>query len=289
MDYDWDGQRCTHSHPKTNIECGELARYPAEMMRQKAQTFARRSAEGLQVALPSAPQEAGSSTARQLHPVCCYPPCTAPQLDVGVVRCCVCDHLFHPACLQRHIQSGPCSRQALGPQSSPPGAHDGFSPSGTRDARQGHFQSKKRKGPQNPVNVQGKRHSLVIPVGSDIASVVPGGIPDHVPVDEGCQSVRIGYKVRPLRDGGGKYSPGRLSPPHCPYPLVRLGTLVLQVAISWTPMFLASLQCDFKAHPFPDEAITAVRKALAPDPTWQVADCQPFCLDALSHLALPGS
>ena len=285
MDYDWDGQRCTHFHPKTNIECGELARYPPEMMRQKALTFAKRSAEAFQTPMPARPKEAGSSPASQLHPVCCFPPCSAPALDVGVVRCCVCDHLFHPACLKKHIATGPCARQGDAPPDATPGAPSNQDPPGTKDARQGHFQAKKRKQPGNPNQVQGRSHSLRMPLSSDISSVVPGGIPSHAPLDAGCQSVRIGYKVRPLRDGGGKYSPGRLSPPYRPYPLVRLGSVVLQIAMAWTPTFLASLQCDFKDHPFPAEAVTAVRQALAPPSMWEIAEGQPFCLDALSHLA----
>lgn len=285
MDYDYDGHRCTHYHPRVNIDCGALARYPAEMMKDKAETFVRVSSEAMLLTQTKSPQEAGSSSSETGHPVCSLPNCKAAPLDTGVVRCCVCDYLFHPICLQKHCQEGSCDRGAAQPSPPANGPSSGKPLTEKKDAKEGHFKSKKLAPPPAPGPVAGKKHTLEIPKGSDFTSVVPGSIPSHKPLDPGCQSVRIGYKVRPLRDGGGKYSPGRLSPPFRPYPLVKIGTLLLQVACAWTPLFLASLNCDLKDHPFPPTAIQAVRQAMAPAHLWDVADGQPFCLDALSYLS----
>ena len=78
------------------------------------------------------------------------------------------------------------------------------------------------------------------------------------------ESVRVGYKSRKLRDGGGKTSPGRMAPHLRQAPLVRLGSLIIQMAFTWTPLLLDSLAKVDTKHPFSDEHLDNVRRVLAP-------------------------
>ena len=73
--------------------------------------------------------------------------------------------------------------------------------------------------------------------------------------------VRLGFKVRPLRDGGGKPSPGRSPPPlRKPAPsLVDLGKKILGLATSVVDKVLESIHRQDKHHPFPLDLLAQVR------------------------------
>ena len=100
------------------------------------------------------------------------------------------------------------------------------------------------------------------------------------------QTVRIGYKHRPLRDGGGKPSLGRYSPPRRRSSLSSIGGVIISMMHSYLPLFLDSLQpSDSKVHPFPEECMQAVRSAMGPSDLVGVEKGQPLHLRLLSHLA----
>ena len=73
--------------------------------------------------------------------------------------------------------------------------------------------------------------------------------------------VRLGFKVRPLRDGGGKPSPGRSPPPlRKPAPsLVELGKKILQLATNVVDKVIESIHQQDKHHPFPPDLLEQVR------------------------------
>ena len=73
--------------------------------------------------------------------------------------------------------------------------------------------------------------------------------------------VRLGFKVRPLRDGGGKPSPGRSPPPlRKPVPsLVELGKKILGLANNVVDKVLESIHRQDKHHPFPPDLLVQVR------------------------------
>ena len=100
------------------------------------------------------------------------------------------------------------------------------------------------------------------------------------------QIIRVGYKHRPIRDGGGKLSDGRLSPPLRLPKLCNIGSTILQVILIYIPCMFDNLaDPNMKEHPFPEAFLTEVRGVLAPADLWGVDDGQPFHLRALSHLA----
>ena len=99
------------------------------------------------------------------------------------------------------------------------------------------------------------------------------------------ESVRVGYKSRKLRDGGGKTSPGRLAPHLRAAPLVRLGSLIIRIAFTWTPMLLESLAKGDTVHPFSVDQLDQIREVLAPKSFWGVNDGQPFHLDEIQYVA----
>ena len=93
----------------------------------------------------------------------------------------------------------------------------------------------------------------------------------------------IGFKVRPLRDGGGKPSPGRSPPPlRKPAPsLVDLGKKILGLATSVVDKVLESIHRQDKHHPFPPALLAQVRSLVPGSHQDTPFDGQPFFLDHL--------
>ena len=87
--------------------------------------------------------------------------------------------------------------------------------------------------------------------------------------------VRLGFKVRPLRDGGGKPSPGR-QPPPLPSALVDLGRKIQELAAPWTTQVFASIHKQEKVHPFPGELLQQVRALICPASSSSCSPGQPF-------------
>ena len=99
--------------------------------------------------------------------------------------------------------------------------------------------------------------------------------------------VRLGFKVRPLRDGGGKPSPGRSPPPlRKPAPsLVDLGKKILGLATSVVDKVLESIHRQDKHHPFPPALLAQVRSLVPGSHQDTPFDGQPFFLDHLRSMA----
>ena len=99
--------------------------------------------------------------------------------------------------------------------------------------------------------------------------------------------VRLGFKVRPLRDGGGKPSPGRSPPPlRKPAPsLVDLGKKILGLATSVVDKVIESIHRQDKHHPFPPDLLAQVRSLVPGSHRDTPFDGQPFFLDHLRSMA----
>ena len=87
--------------------------------------------------------------------------------------------------------------------------------------------------------------------------------------------VRLGFKVRPLRDGGGKQSPGR-SPPPLRKPsssLTEMGRQIKVLAIdwSWNPF----------TDPFPPDLLAQVRSLVPGSHAPEPLEGRPLFLDHL--------
>ena len=75
-----------------------------------------------------------------------------------------------------------------------------------------------------------------------------------------------GFKVRPLRDGKGKPSPGRQPPPlrKPPSVLADLGKKTQALAAPWTTQVFDSIHKQEKVHPFPEDLLQKVRALICP-------------------------
>ena len=99
--------------------------------------------------------------------------------------------------------------------------------------------------------------------------------------------VRLRFKVRPLRDGGGKPSPGR-QPPRLRKPpsvLVDLGKKIQALAGPWTTQVFDSIHKQEKAHPFPEDLLQKVRALICPTSSSSCSPGQPFYLEHSQTLA----
>ena len=68
--------------------------------------------------------------------------------------------------------------------------------------------------------------------------------------------VQLGFRTRPLRDGGGKPSPGRLPPPlRSTSSLAQLGAKIQHLTDPLSQAVRMSISCGEKHHPFPDSLL----------------------------------
>ncbi|CAE7365451.1 AHNAK, partial [Symbiodinium sp. CCMP2592] len=126
------------------------------------------------------------------------------------------------------------------------------------------------------------------------------------PVTASTLIVRLGHRSRPLRDGGGKPSPGRLKPEdRCKCKLAWLGQWIEETLTSGTvatgadspvvfPMtpFRESLRTQARGCPWPDQWVADLRQQLASrlssrlhrPVSAEVSPGQPFALDILQAL-----
>ena len=98
--------------------------------------------------------------------------------------------------------------------------------------------------------------------------------------------VQLGFRSRPLRDGGGKPSPGRLNPPFRRIsPLATLGALIMTLTRPWIDKVRLSLASGATTHPFQEADLEELRAILGPRHLHGRCPGQPFLLDLVSHLA----
>ena len=98
--------------------------------------------------------------------------------------------------------------------------------------------------------------------------------------------VQLGFRSRPLRDGGGKPSPGRLNPPFRRIsPLATLGALIMTLTRPWIDKVRMSLASGATTHPFQEADLEELRAILGPRHLHERCPGQPFLLDLVSHLA----
>ena len=78
--------------------------------------------------------------------------------------------------------------------------------------------------------------------------------------------VQLGFRTRPLRDGGGKPSPGRLPPPlRRASTLAQLGARIQQLTDPFSQAVRMSISCGEKNHPFSDSLLHQIREAMGGD------------------------
>ena len=114
-------------------------------------------------------------------------------------------------------------------------------------------------------------------------------------VDDDPMIVQLGFKTRPLRDGGGKPSLGR-RPPHLrPTSILKQkGDALLELAKPLVPDVLQSTRQGSKQHPFSEDTLQIARTILASELPLTAAEVehvsagQPFHLLLLSELAKSG-
>ena len=98
--------------------------------------------------------------------------------------------------------------------------------------------------------------------------------------------VQLGFRTRPLRDGGGKPSPGRLPPPlRSTTRLAQLGAKIQHLTDPFSQAVRMSISCGEQHHPFPDGLLHQIRKVMGATPEEGVAAGQPFFLTLISRLA----
>ena len=92
--------------------------------------------------------------------------------------------------------------------------------------------------------------------------------------------VQLGFRSRPLRDGGGKW----LNPPFRRIsPLATLGALIMTLAQPWIDKVRMSLASGATTHPL-EADLEELRAILGPRHLHERCPGQPFLLDLVSHL-----
>ena len=98
--------------------------------------------------------------------------------------------------------------------------------------------------------------------------------------------VQLGFRTRPLRDGGGKPSPGRLVPPlRKNTGITSLGSQIIDITSEFNQAVQMSISCGEKNHPFSDVALRNIRQCLGATSEDGIAEGQPFFLTLISRLA----
>ena len=107
--------------------------------------------------------------------------------------------------------------------------------------------------------------------------------------------VQVGFKTRPLRDGGGKPSAGRRPPPFRPHSKLKsIGDAIAPLAQSCAQEVQKSINRGDRKHPFSEELlretrqITAQQIGLDPQIAEEIPQGQPFFLNLISALAEAG-
>ena len=100
----------------------------------------------------------------------------------------------------------------------------------------------------------------------------------HDPNLDKVMYLQMAFNQRPLRDGGGKPSLGRLAP--WTRPLSKAAAMGAKICVLTSPRELVG-----GSHPFPEDLLEDIREILAPG-AGRPADGQPFFLDILHSVAL---
>ena len=276
MDLGWDGMFCTHrgGHSGSGVgDSKELSRYPWKMMLGLAQCICKECQVGqvsptpCSAGLPVASSAGQATSSRQVGNVCDQPSQTGAPVGE------VCDQPSqtgtpgpqtpgHPVCCLQHCKVSPSNLRVV-----PCKVCGLLFHAACRDEHAQHC---------SPVDKPKKGRK-------DRPDHAPRP-PEQDPHDDE-QTVRVGFKSRPLRDGGGKPSPGRQPPPRRRLPLLGIGSVILQLVFAELPLFQASLAMAKPTQPFSDQLLGSIREALAPPDKWGVTEGQPFHLDAIAHVA----
>ena len=98
--------------------------------------------------------------------------------------------------------------------------------------------------------------------------------------------VQLGFRTRPVRDGGGKPSAGRLVPPlRKATDIASMGSQIVNLTSEIHQAVQMPISCGEKSHPFSEALLTQIRQCLGSTNEDKVADNQPFFLTLISRLA----
>ena len=270
----WNGLWCTHTdHPKPrDIQSSDLSRYPWDMMRGLAQAIATR-------VRPLGQRE-------------------APQ------------HNASPALHTSDTGTAPAGRVPLAPNTA-----------GTQPTSPHHHRPKRSRS-RTPLPTRASKglKALTLLSSGTLATGLPDKCTQPICTTQALYSsynrlttedimeitdcplvdpmakdlcllddavmLQVAFKSRPLRDGGGKPSPGRVPPPRRPASrMAHLGKKILDLVEPFISSTLWSTQCGDKHHPFPESLLDDLRSALGGSPTESPAQGQPFYLDLIHKLA----
>ena len=101
-----------------------------------------------------------------------------------------------------------------------------------------------------------------------------------------AEMVRTGFKQRPIRDGGGKTSPGRLAPNNRSVSnVVEKGIAIIAAVQAQMPTLQYNLITKPEEHPFPEDLLEQIRWVLDPKGKLHgIEEGQPFHLRILKQL-----
>ncbi|CAE8737486.1 unnamed protein product, partial [Polarella glacialis] len=132
----------------------------------------------------------------------------------------------------------------------------------------------------------------IIPCTSDrpkvaVAHAASSSSPQGATSPEGGNNeiIQTGFKRRPIRDGGGKPSPGRRAPPKRSLTaLATVGTAIMKACPSAASDIMASLARQDRDTPFDPDMLATIRQLMCTG-SWKIAKGQPFYFDLMTHTA----
>ena len=293
----WTGMICDHpGHPKlADIASSDLSRYPWKMMKGLAQAIAIRARPILQNPTPGLqvttqfelgqhqPMKGGDSPAptRSMYTSQSSPAGMTPEHTTSTTR-------SNPATKEPPALSGKGSLETPSHRSQGSKRSPSRSPAQHRASKglkalslltSGTHTKADNNAQQPPTTTWTEEStSLWTPISmeqlmrtSDRPLVEP--LANDIHLFDDIVMLHVAFKSRPLRDGGGKPSPGRLAPPR------RAPVLPM------VPQTIWSAQCGEKEHPFPEELLNTIRTTLGSPPNAQPPPGQPLFLELIQDLA----
>jgi len=93
--------------------------------------------------------------------------------------------------------------------------------------------------------------------------------------------LQLGFRTRPLRDGGGR----RVPPLRKETGITSIGQKIIELTSELNQAVQMFISCGEKNHPFSDELFSRIRQCLGATEEDGVAEEQPFFLTLISKLA----
>ena len=297
--------RCNHTfkHKAYGINSSDLARYPWPMMqvlataivdhtKKKSVTGSRDDAitpqtpprsqkyRSAEATTPGTPEKL-IETKNKVIKNCLLTSCPAPQCPLAIVVCRRCNFPFHAECLIRHNQTRHMRRNVSHHDDSRhPGGSEGKPQSDKSDISS----TMRNACPVQEGTLAGSERQTQQTSDRPTTRPIPHDLLETSSREEIVQS---GFKARPLRDGAGKPSPGRLCPPCRPTPrLYSMGKQIEKIISPTLLVFCNNLALRNADHPFKQETLDEIRRVMDVSKTHEITHGQPFYLSLIEHLAI---